>query len=168
MVPVDAQTRRHVILGDAQRVGPTLQFAARVHAFPNAFSDLEADLLRFAIEIVGTMTVKIATLRQIIRIAAVARWTNAGAILTDRSGAAFHVAAPIYTLASHAAIIERTGHRLAAGAGRRVGAGAYLNLLATYERVAEEALFAAAVIATNGVDAHCVTTASVSVALVDI
>lgn len=43
-----------------------------------------------------------------------------------------------------------------------------MDLLAADEGVAEEVFFAATVVATDRVDAHCVAPASVPVALVDI
>lgn len=167
-VSVDAQARGRVILGDAQRVWTALQLAARVHAFSNSFSDLEADLLGLAIEVVGAVAVKATPFGKIVGVARVTGRADAGPLLADRSGSAFHVAATIYALAARATVVERTGDRVAATAGRGIGAGADLDLLATDERIAEEVLLAATVVTTDRVDAHRVVPASVRIALVDI
>lgn len=167
-VSVDAQTGGRVVLGDAQRVGAALQLAARVHALSHPFPHLEADLLGLAVEVVGAVAVKTATLGEVVRVARVAGRAHAGPLLAHRSGATFHVAATIYALAGHAAVVERAGDRVGAGAGRGVGAGAHLHLLATDERIAEEVFFAATVVATDRVDAHRVAPASVPIALVDV
>lgn len=157
-----------MILSDAQCVRTALQFAARVDALSNTFANLETDLLRFAVQVVGAVAVKMTAFDEVVRVAAVSRWANAGSVLTNRSGTTFHVAAFVYALASHAAVIEGTRNGVAAGAGRRIGAGAHLDLLTTDERVAEEAFFAAAVVATDGVDANCIVSTSISVALINI
>lgn len=61
MVPVDAQTRGHVVLCNAQSVRTTLQLAAGVHALSSALSNLETDLLGLAVQIVGAVAVEMAT-----------------------------------------------------------------------------------------------------------
>lgn len=167
-VPVHAQTRGRVILGDAQRVRAALQLAARVHALSHPFAYLEADLLGLAIEVVGAVAVETAPFGEVARVARVTGRADASPVLADRSGAAFHVAAAIDALAAHAAVVERAGDGVGAGAGGGVGAWADLDLLAADEGVAEEVFFAATVVATDRVDAHCIAPASVPVALVDI
>lgn len=168
MVPVDAETGRHVVLGDAERIRAALQFAARVDALANPFADLEADLLGLAVQVVGAVAVKVAAFAEIVRIAAVPWRTDAGSVLTHRSRSTLHVAAAVYAFASDAGVIEGTGHCVTAGAGGWVRAGAHLYLLAADERIAEESVLATAVVAANCVDADGVAAASVSIALVDI
>lgn len=167
-VAVHAQARGRVVLGDAQRVRAALQLAARVHALSHPLPYLEADLLGLAVEVVGAVAVKAATFGKVVRVARVTGRADAGPVLADRSRPAFHVAATIYALAAHAAVVERAGHRVGTGAGRGVGARLDLDLLATDERIAEEVFLATAVVAADRVDAHRVAPASVPVALVDI
>lgn len=105
---------------------------------------------------------------EIVGIAAVAWRADACTVLTDRSGSAFYVAATVYALALHAGVVERTRDCLAAGAGGRVGARTYLDLLTANEGIAEESFLAATIVATDGVDADRVATTCVSIALVDV
>lgn len=168
LVSVDAQARGHVVLRDAQRVRSALQLAAGVHALANALADLEADLLRLALEIVGATAVQVAALVQVIGVAAVTGRAHARTVLADGSRAALDVAAPIYALVIHASVVERTGHSLAADAARGLGARDNLHLLAADERIAEEAVLAVAVVASQGVDAYRVAAARVPIALVDV
>lgn len=156
------------MLRDAQRVRAALQFAAGVHALANAFADLEADLLRLALEIVGATAMQVAAFVQVVRVAAVARRADARAVLADGPGPALDVAALVHASVIHAGVVERTGHGLAADAAGRLRARDHLHLLTADEGVAEEAVFAVAVIAADRVDAHRVAAARVPVALVDV
>lgn len=156
------------MLRDAQRVGSALQFAAGVHALAHAFADLEADLLRPALEIVRAAAIQVAALVQIVGIAGVTGRAHARSVLTDGSGPALDVAAPVYALAIHAGVVEGAWRGVATHASRGIGAWHHLHLLTPDERITEETVLAVTVVAPEGVDAHCVATARVSVALVDI
>lgn len=168
LVTVDAQTRRHMILRDAQRVRSALQLAARIYALADAFADLEADLLRLALKIVRAVTVQVATFVQVVGIAAVTRRTYAHSILTDGSGTAFYVAALIYALVIDAGVVEGAWYSVAANAGRGISAWSHLHLLTSNERIAEEAVLATAVVASKGINAHRIAAACVPVALINI
>lgn len=168
LITVDTQAGGHVVLSDAQRVGPALQFAARVNALANTLADLEANLLGRALEIVRAVTVQVAAFVQIVGIAAVTRRAHARSVLTDGSGTALDVAALIYALVIDAGVIEGTRHVVAADAGRGIGARTHLHLLTPDEGIAEEAVLAATVVASDGVDTDRVAAARVSVALVDV
>lgn len=168
LIAVDAQTRGHVILRDAQCVGSALQFAARVYALADALADLETNLLRLAFEIVRAMAVQVATFVQVIGIAAVTGRTYAHSVLTDGSRAAFYIAALIYALVIDAGVIEGAWYGIAANASRRIGAWSHLYLLTSDKWIAEEAVFATTVVAPKGIDAHCIAAACVSIALIDV
>ena len=61
-VAVDAETRGDVVLRDAKRVGAALELATAVDALARATAELEADLLRLAVEIVGAVSPRLAAL----------------------------------------------------------------------------------------------------------
>lgn len=168
LVAVDAQARGHVILRDAERVRPALQFAAGVHALAHSLADLEADLLRLALEVVRAVAVQVAPLVQIVGIAVVTRRAQARAVLADGSRSAFHVAALVHAFAVDARVIEGARHDIAADAGRRIGAWPHLHLLAPNEGITEETVLAATIVAPDGIDAHRVAAARIPVALVDV
>jgi len=168
LVSIDAQTGRRVVLRDAERVGSALQLAAGIHALANSLAYLEADLLRLALEIVRAVTVQVATLVQVIGIAAVTRRTYARTVLADGSGSTFYVAALVHAFITDARVIERARYGIATYAGRRIGARSYLHLLTANEGIAEEAVLATTVVASDSVDAHRIAAARVPVALVDV
>lgn len=155
-------------LGDAECIWTALKFAAGVDALSNPFAHLEADLLGLAVQVVGAVAVEVAAFAEVVGIAAVAWRADASSVLADGSRTTLDVAASVHAFASHAGVVEGTGDRVAAGAAGWVGAGAHLHLLATDERVAEEAFLAATVVAADCVDADCITAASVPIALVDV
>lgn len=105
---------------------------------------------------------------EVVGIAAVTRRTNACTVLAHGSGTAFYVAALIHAFVIYAGVIEGTGHGIAADAGRRIGARSHLHLLTADEGIAEEAVLATAIVASNGVDAHRVAAAGVPVAFIDV
>lgn len=83
LVSINAQATGHMMLGYTQCIWTTLELTTSVHAFPDSFANLETDLLGFTIQIIRTMTMKMASFAEIIRIPAVAWRTNASTILTD-------------------------------------------------------------------------------------
>lgn len=168
LVAVDAQAGRYVILRDAQCIGSALQFAAGVHALANTFADLEADLLGLALEVVRAVTVQVTALVQIVGIAAVTRRTRARSVLTNGSRAAFYVAALVYALVIDAGVIEGARYGVAADASRWIGARARLHLPASDEGIAEEAVLATTIVASDGIDAHRIAATCISVAFVDV
>lgn len=168
LVTVDAQAGRHVILRDAQCVRSALQLAACIHALANAFTDLEANLLGLTLKVIRAVTMQVTAFVQIVGIAAVTWRTHACSVLTDGSGTAFYVAALVYALMINTGVIEGTWCGVTANASRRIGARAYLHLPASDERIAEEAVLATTIIASDGIDAHRVAATCISVALIDV
>lgn len=68
----------------------------------------------------------------------------------------------------NAGVIEGAWYSVTAHASRRIGARTYLHLSASDERIAEEVIFATTIIASDGIDAHRVAAACISVALIDV
>jgi len=112
--------------------------------------------------------VQVAALMQVIGIAAVTWRTHARTVLADGSGPTLYVAALVHALVIDARVIEGARYGIAAYAGRWIGARSYLHLLTANEGIAEEAVLATAVVASDGIDAHCVAAARVPIALVDV
>jgi len=70
-VPVRAYARGSVVVSNAERVGSALNLAAGVHAFPDAPSELEADVSFGAVQIVLALAEKLAAGFLVLRIACV-------------------------------------------------------------------------------------------------
>lgn len=105
---------------------------------------------------------------QIVGITAVTWRTHACSILTDGSGPAFYVAALVYALMINTGIIEGAWCSVTADASRRIGARTYLHLPTSNEGIAEEAILATTIVASDGIDAHCVASTCISVAFIDV
>lgn len=157
-----------MILRDAQCVRSALQLAAGIHALANAFTDLEAYLLRLAFKVVRAMTMQVTAFMQIIGIAAVTWRTHTCSVLTDRSGAALYVTALIYALMINTGIIKGTWCSVTADASRRIGAWTYLHLSTSDEGIAEEAILATTIVASDGIDAHRIAATCISVAFINV
>lgn len=142
-VSVDAETGRGVTLGDAEGVWAALAFRAAVDAFAHALAHLEADLVGSAVEVVGTVAVLMATAGEVARVADVAGWAKADAVLAD---------GPWTALDAVALVNARTWDRALAH---------FNDFLTALEGVAQEVFGTSAVEGTDGVDAHGVLAADV-------
>jgi hypothetical protein len=165
---VDAEAGGYVVLGDAEGVRTALELAAAVEALARALAHLEADLLGLAVKVVGAVAALLAAPARVARVAAIARRANAGPVLADGTGPALDVAALVHAFAGYASVIQGTGELLATGTGAGFFAGAHLHALAARKGIAVVTVFAAAVVAADGVNAHCVAAACVSITLVNV
>jgi len=111
---------------------------------------------------------QVTALVQVIGIAAVTWRTHACTVLADGSRSTLYVAALVHAFVILARVIEGARYGIAAYAGQWISARSYLHLLAANEGIAEEAVLATAIVASDGVDAHRVAAARVSIALVDV
>lgn len=155
-----------MILRDAESVRTALELAAGVDAFSHALADLEADLLRLAVEIVRAVIPWMTSLREVVRVSLVAWRTEANAVLADGSRTAGDAAALVETLAVHAAVVRRAGGVLTALATVRIRAYSSLENLTADERIAEQAVLAATIVAADRVYANGIYATGVAVALV--
>lgn len=114
------------------------------------------------------MSLGVTASAQVVRIAGVARRTEAESVLTNGSRAALELRAFADTSSVRAREITWTGRQGTAGASRRVRTRANFNECTGSEWIAQKALFATAVVASDCVYAHRVTSTRVSIALVDI
>lgn len=114
------------------------------------------------------MTVQVATFVQVVGITAVTRRTYAHTILTDGSRTTFYVAALIYALMIDAGVIKGAWYGVTANASRRISAWSHLYLLTSDKRIAEESVLATTIVAAEGIDAHRIAAACVSVALINV
>ena len=90
--------------------------------------------------------------------------------MANGARSALDLGALVDAVARDARVLQRTGELGPARArvGLRADARAHLDALATDERVAEMAVFAAAVVAADRVNTYCIVATSISIALVNI
>ena len=157
-----------MILRDAQGVRAALQLAAAVDTLAGTFAQLKTDLLGFAVKIVRAVTVLLAATLRVSWVATVARRTDTRSILADRARATLDAATFINARASDASIVDRAGELGTARARGWVFTRDMLHLLTADERIAKVTVFAAAVIAADRVNTHCIVAACVSVTLVNV